>query len=887
MEESEPTKAPTGPLGVAERGDAMTAPGPSAAPTAGWRETVLQEMMTIAAVVAPMVLVLAILVRAVALSWIDILVTAVAAILPPALRFGSRASVAVRAGAVIAVVFATSLYFLARIGFAAGVPVALAATCVLGGIYLGRTFGLTLVAFATLAVAGIGLLVTSGSLHLIAEEVDPFRFLNWVRMAMTTSLLAGLVVAVIDLVIQKVEAGARTATQTLAELRLAFAELGQLHGRLEVAKEEERSFIAHELHDELGQLLTALKLRLQLDARAAGGSGADGSPGLTDALAIIDDLLGRVRRMSGDLRPPLLDEVGLASALRGYLEGQAAASGVEIALDTGRTSHRDRLPADLEIACFRIVQESVTNALRHANPGRIWVRVDLGADGLSLSVADDGRGFDRATLDQAAAAGHVGVVGMRERVSGRGGSFELDTRPGGGCTVDVRLPLVAGDTAAAPAAAAIAERATRWAAIESWRDSARLGTLTIAAVVTPLLAALAAFVGTPRRSAMDLVVFTAVGVLLPVLRFVPRRSIVARATAGILVLFVASTYVLARAGFGTGISVMLLACAVIAIVCLGRRFGLALIGLTAASYLVVGQLVTHGVLIHDPAEADPLLLQNWLRLAATLELVGTLLVAAVAFVIRHLEASAAAATEAAAELAGAYRRLGQLHGRLDAAKEEERRSIAHELHDELGQTLTALKLRLQLGARLEVPLRAALANGEALAIIDQLIARVRKMSGDLRPTLLDEVGLVPALRAYLDIQASLSGVAITLAAHEEPEGTRLPPPLEIACFRIVQESLTNALRHAAPMRIEVRLAADAGRVSLSIRDDGRGFDAGPTLEAAAVGGHLGVVGMRERVRGHGGTFSLASRLGGGTTIWVTLPVEVSEPPGRTAASGSP
>jgi len=194
---------------------------------------------------------------------------------------------------------------------------------------------------------------------------------------------------------------------------------------------------------------------------------------------------------------------------------------------------------------------------------------------------------------------------------------------------------------------------------------------------------------------------------------------------------------------------------------------------------------------------------------------------------------------------------------------------------------------MQLGARLEVPLRAALANGEALAIIDQLIARVRKMSGDLRPTLLDEVGLVPALRAYLDIQASLSGVAITLAAHEEPEGTRLPPPLEIACFRIVQESLTNALRHAAPMRIEVRLAADAGRVSLSIRDDGRGFDAGPTLEAAAVGGHLGVVGMRERVRGHGGTFSLASRLGGGTTIWVTLPVEVSEPPGRTAASGSP
>jgi signal transduction histidine kinase len=315
-----------------------------------------------------------------------------------------------------------------------------------------------------------------------------------------------------------------------------------------------------------------------------------------------------------------------------------------------------------------------------------------------------------------------------------------------------------------------------------------------------------------------------------------------------------------------------------------------LIALTAISYLVVGQLVIHGVLVHDPVEADPRLLENWLRLAATLELVGTLLVTAVSFVIRHLEASAVAATDAAGERARAYQRLGQLHGRLDAAKEEERRAIAHELHDELGQTLTALKLRLQLGARLEVPLRAALANGEALALIDQLIARVRKMSGDLRPTLLDEVGLVPALRAYLDVQASLSGVAISLAAHEEQAGTRLPPPLEIACFRIVQESLTNALRHAAPTRIEVRLAADSERVSLSVRDDGHGFDAGPTLEAAAVGGHLGVVGMRERVRGQGGTFALSSRIGGGTTIWVTLPLDepaISEPPGRTAASGSP
>jgi signal transduction histidine kinase len=597
--------------------------------------------------------------------------------------------------------------------------------------------------------------------------------------------------------------------------------------------------------------------------------------------------------MAGDLRPPLLDEVGLAPALRGYLEGQAAGSGVAIDLEIGDASAWGKLGPDLEIACFRVVQESVTNALRHARARRVRVILRRQADRLAISIRDDGRGFDPATLDDAAAAGHLGVVGMRERVQGRGGVFTLHAKPGGGCAVEVELPTAAaaGHLGTAPMAAALAERAARWAAIGSWRESARLGTLTVAAVVTPLLSALALFVGSSPRMLIDVVALTAAGVLLPILRFFPRRSIVTRAGAGILVLFSAAVFVLARAGFGTGVSVLLVACSVIALVCIGRWFGFILILLSAASYLAVGQLVTHGLLVHDPLEADPRLLENWLRMAAAIALIGTLLVTVVDFVIRHLEANARAATEAAGELGGAYQRLGRLHGRLDAAKEEERRFIAHELHDELGQTLTALKLRLQLGARLEAALAAALANGEALALIDQLIGRVRKMSGDLRPTLLDEVGLLPALRAYVEAQSSLSGVAIALGAHEEPEGPRLPPALEIACFRIIQESLTNALRHADPRRIEVRVAREPDRISLSVRDDGKGFDSAPTLEAAALGGHLGVVGMRERVRAHGGTFALSSRVGGGTTIWVTLPIgvgpELISQPERTAASGSP
>jgi two-component system sensor histidine kinase DegS len=96
--------------------------------------------------------------------------------------------------------------------------------------------------------------------------------------------------------------------------------------------------------------------------------------------------------------------------------------------------------------------------------------------------------------------------------------------------------------------------------------------------------------------------------------------------------------------------------------------------------------------------------------------------------------------------------------------------------------------------------------------------------------------------------------------------------LEIACFRVVQESITNALRHASATHIDVRFVRRADTISLSIQDDGRGFDTIATLDRAATSGHLGVVGMRERVRGHAGTFVLDARPGAGTTVSIELPV---------------
>jgi signal transduction histidine kinase len=221
-------------------------------------------------------------------------------------------------------------------------------------------------------------------------------------------------------------------------LRLAYEQLVQLHRRLEGAKEEERRELAHELHDELGQSLTALKLRLQMVSRAP--AAATSAPDITAALAVIDELISRVRRISVDLRPPLLDEVGLAPALRTYLDAQAALSGLAIAFDAA--SVQGRLPAEIEIGAFRVVQEGVTNALRHAQAASLRVELRRDPKLLHLRVHDDGRGFDVDAARQEGTRGaRFGLVGMRERLRGLGGTLEIRSRPGQGTEVEARLPL--------------------------------------------------------------------------------------------------------------------------------------------------------------------------------------------------------------------------------------------------------------------------------------------------------------------------------------------------------------------------------------------------------------------------------------------------------------
>jgi len=390
-------------------------------------------MLGLAAFVAPPIVLATILLRSGSWTRLDTLAISGVGILVPLCGL-APGPIATRARLMLLTAFAVTFYFLGRNGLAAGLSVALITLTILASLSISRSLGVAFIIVTLCAYICVGLLAQGHGLTINAAASDPLILRNWIRIGGINALLAFLLISVVEAVVRKVEANSRAANEALRWLRAAY-------DKLETAKEDERRFLSHELHDELGQTLTALKLRLQVAAR--GDARADAAGSLEQPLAIVDDLIARVRRISIDLRPPLLDEVGLVSALRAYLQSQAAISGLAIELHAAELPDeaQPRLPADHEIACFRVVQEAITNVLRHASARRIDVHVARAGDCVALSIRDDGRGFDPVTLDDAATRGHLGVPGMRERILARGGEFRLLSTPGQGTTVEVELVI--------------------------------------------------------------------------------------------------------------------------------------------------------------------------------------------------------------------------------------------------------------------------------------------------------------------------------------------------------------------------------------------------------------------------------------------------------------
>jgi signal transduction histidine kinase len=394
--------------------------------------------------------------------------------------------------------------------------------------------------------------------------------------------------------------------------------------------------------------------------------------------------------------------------------------------------------------------------------------------------------------------------------------------------------------------------------VAAWRVNVLETILRVLSVTGPIVVIMITVLRKPPRFDAPFAMVTTVVVVLAALRFA--RALPFRLRAGLVVglLLVACIGWTAWSGFSLGAAAGMVVAIIVSVMLLGRRTALLLLLGTAAA------IVTAGAAIHFEAwsprfsDNDPHIFANWPRMVVSFAILTGSLAIIVDYVVGHVEAKYA-------ELSSAYDELGLLHRRLESAKEEERRLIARELHDDLGQSLTVLKLGLKTGK--STPF------SDPLRIVDGLIVKVRELSRALRPALLDEIGLAPALGAYLEEQSVASGVVMELDAGGF-DG-RLASELEIACFRIVQEAVTNALRHAEARRLKVRLEHRPATLRLEIEDDGRGFAGLPALVQAAIAGHIGIIGMRERVRALNGTFQIRSQPDRGTSIEVELPLTAS------------
>jgi len=233
------------------------------------------------------------------------------------------------------------------------------------------------------------------------------------------------------------ELEARIAART-AELEASNQARQELLRKLVTTQEEERLRIARDLHDQLGQQITALQLGLkQLEQWAEGGS-------LTSMLlplqALALDLAREAHRLAIDLRPTALDDVGLVRALEQHVRNWGAQTGVKAEFHS-RGLERPRLTLLLEIALYRMVQEALTNVRKHAAAHSISVLLEQRADQVVAIVEDDGDGF---VVDEVLKDGErlpLGLLGMRERVTQMGGSLEIESSPGSGTTVFARVPL--------------------------------------------------------------------------------------------------------------------------------------------------------------------------------------------------------------------------------------------------------------------------------------------------------------------------------------------------------------------------------------------------------------------------------------------------------------
>jgi signal transduction histidine kinase len=234
----------------------------------------------------------------------------------------------------------------------------------------------------------------------------------------------------------------RENLRAAAALKASERALRELAEAMNVVREEEKARIARELHDELGQVLTAMDLEIAWVGRKLNSGNAELNGKIESIRGMINGAVDKVRRIAGDLRPAALDELGLAAAIDWQLKQLRNLTGAEIEL---RLSHDEfSIGEEVAVAAFRIVQESLTNIARHAQASKVTVCAEHQADTLTIEVIDNGGGMAKSGAKPGAVGSRtVGLLGMRERAQQLGGHLVVESEAGGGTTVRAVLPCAA------------------------------------------------------------------------------------------------------------------------------------------------------------------------------------------------------------------------------------------------------------------------------------------------------------------------------------------------------------------------------------------------------------------------------------------------------------
>jgi signal transduction histidine kinase len=224
----------------------------------------------------------------------------------------------------------------------------------------------------------------------------------------------------------------------------------------------------------------------------------------------------------------------------------------------------------------------------------------------------------------------------------------------------------------------------------------------------------------------------------------------------------------------------------------------------------------------------------------------------------------------------ASQKLQIMSQRLVEVQESERRHIARELHDEIGQSLTVAEMNLQAALQGSKPGALTRRLKDSIDAVERVLEQVHDLSLNLRPSMLDDLGLEPALRWYANRQASAAGLHLRFRA--DSLDARLDPLIETECFRVAQEALTNVVRHAKAHNVAVNLERVDGELHLSVKDDGIGFDVGAHRGEAVRGASLGLLSMEERATLAGGRLNFNSAAGHGTEIDAWFPLKFRQQP---------